>query len=377
MWLAYILIFYILFMSVYFFNSIGPYNFQVYNGIVKRRVKDNAYMVFTFMLLTILACLRAENVGSDTTNYILYFKEIGDGVYDNPFSALRFEPGFLLYLKILLYISDSPQIFIFTSSLIIMMSFGRFIRRYSRSIWLSVFIFFCLFFNTSMSAIRQYIAISILFFAFECILSRRFMKFLMYVCFAFLFHYSSIIFLIAYPLYNLKITRRRLQFFKVMLPIAIVVAMAVVVPVFWSLQSLGLFTYYSENTKYIEEGVKIATLLNMLIYVFLMTIPSRAWNVMKSKSNINDDPINRLCFIFGLVCILLIAVSFPFNLIDRFVHFFSVYLCVLIPNAVYELSKSRNVNFVNICIVCVLSASYLVVCTFRPEWSHVYPYSFY
>lgn len=377
MWLAYFLLVYLLSLSLSYYSNSYKLEFETYNGVVPRQLKDYSYMFFSFGILTFLACMRGIEVGADTANYVGIFEEIRDEKYVDPFVMFRFEPGFLIYLKILSFVSDNPQWMIITSSLFIMLSFSRFILKYSKNVWLSVFLFFCLFFNSSMTAIRQYIAISILFLAFESILKRNKIKFFIYIILAFLFHYASLIFLIAYPLYNCKVSRKRITQFFMLLPLLGFSALYLVRPLFEILQSYGLYAYYSADNKYIEEGIKIATFINIFLYLYMMILPLKTWKIMEGNLLINDSPIDRILFYFVMMCIFLFVVSIPFNLIDRFVHYFSVYLCVFLPNAMYELSKRKNTNAWCLSLISILSVRYLAIDTFRPEWFHVYPYSFY
>ena len=372
MWLAYFLIIYLLALALFFYNKGRHVYYIQENGVVNRRQKDKAFLLLSFLLLTFLACFRGPYIGTDTINYV----ELFDDINIDPSLVFRFEPGFMLYVRLLNCISDSPQIMIITSSLFIMYSFYLFIKKYSCCVWLSVFLFFSLFFNASLNIMRQYIAIAFLLYSFDYVIRREKIKFLLLLLIAFLFHFPSIIFIIAYPLYNYSITKQRMKLFWYSLPVIILVSMSFAVLLFSVLRNYGLFYYYSENTKYIEEGFKVASLLLLLFYLVLMSLPIKAWKIMRGDGSVNLSPVNRVCLVFGLISIVLLASSFSFNLIDRFVHYFAVYICILLPNAIYKLSAMKRLIHI-IILVLLLSSYYITISTLRPEWSCIYPYEFY
>jgi hypothetical protein len=68
-------------------------------------------------------------------------------------------------------------------------------------IWLGMFVFYMFFFNLSLNAMRQFLAISIAFYGVKHIFNRNFLYFAFWVMLGFLFHKSIIIVLAFYPLF--------------------------------------------------------------------------------------------------------------------------------------------------------------------------------
>ncbi|MBD0831210.1 EpsG family protein [Aestuariibaculum sediminum] len=95
--------------------------------------------------------------------------------------------------------------FIITSFIIIYLTY-RSIKEYSSDYVIStlVFLSFPIFFFNSLSIIRQYVALSIVFYSFKYIRSRVLFKFLSCIFIAFLFHKSAIVAIILYWVYNIK-----------------------------------------------------------------------------------------------------------------------------------------------------------------------------
>lgn len=84
----------------------------------------------------------------------------------------------------------------------------RLIQRYSKNPALSFIVVISLgLLNFSMSALRQTIAISIIFFSYEYLKDKKLIKFLIIIILAALFHRTVLIFALAYPVYHLKASK--------------------------------------------------------------------------------------------------------------------------------------------------------------------------
>lgn len=379
MWLAYCLTLYLIILSVVYYTN---YDFPSpeRGELVCRTYRDKVYIFLVFAPLILFSCLRGEMIGSDTPNYAMYYELISGHVITGGFGvaiATRLEPGFIFLIKVLSLITPSPQILIITTSLFFMCSFVRFISKYSIMPWLSAIMFFTLFFNGSMNVMRQYISIGILLFSFDYILQNKFKKFLILVFLAVMFHYTSIVFLGAYFLRNMKVSSALLKKVLGFLPVVVVLSYVLLRIVLGIFHAYGLYDYYDDQNEHIAGGAKLATAIELLLALLVIFISNHAWGILRHDTSVNLGPVNNILFLFSLVGLGMIAISFPFNLLSRLGTFFLIFNCVLLPNAVYEMSKQRNVRF--LCIfLCVLYCSYyLVVNTIRPEWSSIYPYSFY
>ena len=77
------------------------------------------------------------------------------------------------------------------------------IRRWKHNVplWLGMLIFYLLFYNDSLNAMRQYLALSIGFFGLQYIFERKFFRFIFWIFLASLFHVSGWILILYYPLW--------------------------------------------------------------------------------------------------------------------------------------------------------------------------------
>jgi hypothetical protein len=120
------------------------------------------------------------------------------------------EKGYMLLNKIISVVFYDPQWLFIITAVFICFSTARFIFKHSPNVLLSAILYLTLdmfFFN--LTGIRQSLAIAILFFAYDFLLSRRFIIFALIVLAASAFHSSAIIFIAVYPLYNIRIDAKK------------------------------------------------------------------------------------------------------------------------------------------------------------------------
>ncbi len=380
MWLAYFLTFYILFVAIVCYSSrVATTNNRNY-GFVKRQSRDYFFVVLAYLPLMVMACFRSGNVGNDNIIYINFFCQVQEELSYFVFSlSTRFEPGFVLYNKVLAYFFDSPQALLFTSSFIILASVIRTIMKYSASVWLSVFLFFCIYFNSTMVTMRQYLALAILLFSFDYIVKRRFICFLLLWLLACTFHYTAAVFIAAYFVYNLKINKKILTKFVLLLPVVVLLSFVLLQPFLDIFHDEGMYEYYNDQNKYVKGGVRLATTVLITLEGIVLTMVSIVFKVTKDKNILNHDGVNRLLYLYCMIGLFIVALSFPFNLFSRVGTFFSFFNCILIPNAIHELSRRRKYNAANkmgLFYVVLYGTYYIVINTYRPEWTRIYPYEF-
>ena len=155
---------------------------------------------------------RGRSVGTDTFAYLDKFQEAEIQSFTELFLLTK-DPGFYIFLKILSWVSESPQFFLIIIAAIFCYSITKFIYKFSRIPEISFLLILALnFFNFSMTGIRQTIALSILLFSYEYLFKNKTVKFILTVLFASVFHQTAVIFLI--PLitkYNIfKLNRNKI-----------------------------------------------------------------------------------------------------------------------------------------------------------------------
>lgn len=194
-------------MYIYNFISIILFSVSVKLFAPNSRKGDFLITIVLLLQLILIAALRNESVGADTLGYSDYFTIIRDNSLQHCLDYLRLEPLYVVYNKALSFFSSDPRILIVANSVIIYTVIVNSIYKYSPVIWISIFLFVSLgFFDSSLNVSRQWMAITITVISYPYIIERKLYKFIICIVIAFLFHYSAILFMIVYPLYNFKIT---------------------------------------------------------------------------------------------------------------------------------------------------------------------------
>ncbi len=312
-------------------------------------------------LLMLLSALKASTVGNDTPEYVRIF-EISPEL---ELGLSRYEYGYILYNKLLYYISSSPQIVFICTSLFVFAGFSRFFWKYSEMPWLSVLFFFLMGeYAFVMSALRQSIALTILLFAFESIYYKKYILFIAFTLFASAFHVSALLFLICLPLSFINLNSRFIILF-----------------IFISIISLTLFgdildialSYVTAYQRYVDgvyfEGeTRMASLLQLLLSVIILIIGYSSFR--KGKG------INSLMVVVHVIAVYLYILCMKVNLIDRFAIYFSVFSLVFLPNAINNMHIDRKKIAV---YTFVLYYSFYVgiALVYRPNWNNIYPYNFF
>lgn len=144
------------------------------------------------ILFSLVAGLRSVSVGIDTNTYNNIFTNIAIGQINNIYAI---EKGFIYICKGLLSIWNNNQFLFFLFGFI---SYGLCIfrlwkdRDYISFRW-AVLVYYVLFFAFSLNGLRQFVAVSIVFFATAFIKEGKYIKFSIAVLIASQFHLSAII----------------------------------------------------------------------------------------------------------------------------------------------------------------------------------------
>ncbi len=320
------------------------------------------------VFLMVLAALRGSTVGNDTEEYIDLFRTIQ---YDS-YAELRYEIGYIWLNRLLVLIWDNPQIIIIVSSIFIFYSYGRFICKYSNMPWLSLFIFFTFgFYGFAVSGIRQSLAIAILLFSYKFIIERKFIKYLVLVVTACLFHGSALLFLPAYLTNRMQLSRQNILMiflFGLILMIGLSGVTNIVFQYFNSYESYANGIYGGD--------VRIASVFYVIVSLLIILL---SYRTLKRSNSRNTEAYKINGNITLLVCIAaaLYIISLKLNIFDRVAMYYNVFAIIVLPNSI---SRIKSVNIRQLVIITVILFFFLynaAVILFRPEWNSVFPYSFF
>lgn len=323
---------------------------------------------FLLLPMFILVAFRAEYVGPDTAAYSFFYDNIAqvDSLKD-ALDLLNMEFGFVFFMYLCSRIGFSYFEFQFLVSFFIFYSFYRFMHKHSRYIAVSCFMFFANnFMFGTMNVVRMWCAVAILLYAMDALVDHRFKQYLFIVLIASCFHLSALCFVIVYPL-------KRFEWNKINLSIIFVCTMGITLfarPIF----SL-LFSFIRKYGNYLdrfEQSMSLATVLGLIVEILLFAFISRVYR----KDLYDDNSQNQLLYTIQIISVCISIVGLSNNIMGRVEYFFSSYSLISIPLGLKKIKKWRSrLLFATILIFCI-SAKFLVILKFRPEWYQVIPYGF-
>ncbi|EMK3394414.1 EpsG family protein [Vibrio parahaemolyticus] len=148
-----------------------------------------AFLSLSFLTFWLIAGLRYKIGAPDWFEYDKIFNQVSDGIFN-----IRFEIGYLYLNYVLSYISNDSQIVFLSVSLFVTIAYYYFCYRTLGSPYflIAVLIYIStLYFNLNMYNVRQHIAISIFYFSIIFISIGRYIRAVLALMFAGLFHTTA------------------------------------------------------------------------------------------------------------------------------------------------------------------------------------------
>lgn len=272
---------------------------------------------YFFIIIFILSAFRFD-VGYD---YMTYYNFILAGKDSWAIKNFELIPRLLMMFSIKM---NSPWIFFFISSFVILFLFFLAISEESTDFYVSLIIFITLFYLSSLSTIRQWLAIAILFYGFKYVKSKKFFRYLICVLLAFYCHASAIISIAVYFLYNLKKSK-----FIISFSLLGFVFGKKILNLFLRMFSLGKYMHYLEDTALSNRGSgKIQYVFLLLIFFSLFVL----WNTCN-----NDKKSLRFLAVvsFGIIFPNMLGSAIG-SRVSTYFYIFLIYLIPLVCNHIKE-----------------------------------------
>lgn len=332
----------------------------------KLQKKKKVFLGFLPMFL--LSAFRNIEVGNDTKFYISSYQKY----FNEPFLKLptNIEPGFYILNKIIGFISNgNERAFILLVSFITMLLFAVVIYKNSSNVGLSIFLFYSYyFFFYSLSAIRQYLAMSVAMNGFFSYRKGNKKIGLFILLISFLFHYSSILLIIPIVLINLKPSIKNIIYVSLL---------SCAVPLFFErifyflINNFNRFSYYTYINNFSGRGISV----NILLYVFEIVLILFGVYIIYD-SNKKQKEINKDIYIYT-ICILLslslYITSISFTMAARTNHYYSFFLIFDIPLLITKINdKTRKFSYI---MIKILFFIYCILMLSHNNW-YVVPYKF-
>lgn len=299
--------------------------------------KKKTYLVVASILIVFLYLFVDLSEFPDVPIYEYVYENIThNGIISLSFDnvELDFEKGYM-WLNVLLN-TISNDFFALRLSLIIFISIilSKAIYDYSNITWMSFIQFLCILLYPTIYTLRQSFAIFIFLFSVKYIINRNFFKYLICIAIAFLFHKTSIVCLILYFIYPLKINLRNLLLFF-LCTIAIMISLSTVLSI------IGL--YINDVNAYILEDGDTSS-IRQLIIPFLVLFSSLFFNRKDLNSERRDNQLFFWMVIVNCGFSIMYYFSTEFNQFYRLNYYFNLGTIFLIPNTLSTIKNKYTKN---------------------------------
>ncbi len=174
---------------------------------------ENLFLKFMFISLFVVFVMQGTTANPDLIHYkVKYEKNASVSISDfmASFGDIK-DPVYYLTGSVFAKLGVGFYGWKLIINFLFVLSSYRLIKKYSSNVFLSyIYLIVLGSFGFSMSGLRQTLALSILTFSFGFLQNKKFWKFLLLVLTASLFHSSALVFVLAYPIYNIKERKRNL-----------------------------------------------------------------------------------------------------------------------------------------------------------------------
>lgn len=302
--------------------------------IMQHETKDNkrrsgvicsvGFMIF-FIILALRHCYMGVDLGCTYTGismnggYIDSFERLNKYSWGEILTMkefLNYERGYIIFNKLVGSIYNNRQFFLGVCAFINMLVTAVFIHKRTKLPLMAWMVFLGLpVFLMPFSGLRQAIAISITMISAQWIEKKKIVPFALAVLLASMFHYTAFIFLLAYPMYYVKLTELQKTVFAMLIPVIYIIK----APLYMIVGRL-----FKDNVAVVDTGAGMLFFVFFLIYMFL--IVSNSYQRKDQNGYINLFYVACVCQAFGGVSQGAMRVGF----------YFMPYLAVVLPNTIYD-----------------------------------------
>lgn len=318
------------------------------------RNKDRFYNIFLSLAcfeLILFIGLRAYNIGADTQWYIYYLEKYKGIEFNEIFVNYEYyEYGYSLFTKLCSFLGLGKTQFLLLVTVIEVIPFFVALKKYSNNPLISILTFVCfqpLFLCIGM--FRQAISISICFIGLDYIRDNKWLKYLLTILIASLFHASSLFLLIMYWLKKVEIQKKLLW----ILPSAFLVSI-----IFGNVLSHNLVAltsryigYLGSEYDYAESGSYTLAILFLLVSMFSI------YSYLSANST-KYSQMDRLFILTTAILSIIQPLVYGFALFNRA----TAALCYFLPftlakldDGIFTKTSKRSVQFILITLLALLS----------------------
>jgi len=351
----------LIYFVMYFLILVGtPIVMRSGGTLEKRKNRGVAYIT---ALITLVVALRHPSMGADLRyglpyGYLGSFQSIANlpWLHVLAVSWQNYERGYIIFNKLLGYISTEYSCLLIGCGIASIVPIGIMIRKCSKDYVFSAIVYLGLpCFLMPFSGLRQSIAIGICCLAYLFIHKRKPLIFTTIVLSATLFHYSAFVFLIAYPLYHLRLSRQ--------LRLSTIPCLAMIYVARYPLFSIAS-KLFKENAVASSDNATTLLIVFVLIYTFCTVFLRNC-----------DEKSGGALNIFSFACVCQCFAGL-FSTAMRVGFYFMPPLAIAMPNIIANM-KRRNNYVLSRNFIMIIFTVYGLYALYRGSWAMTYPYHFF
>lgn len=290
--------------------------------------KGNKICVFiSIFIISLFAGLRSETIGTDVLVYVKPYLD-----FINLYGLnwlMKYSDCEILYLLFTTFVSIlggdlKLLLFLITFLISLLVYLYAYDNKDETDLFSVYAVYLFVFLGISFNLVRQSIAMAIILYSTKYLRNKKIFKFIISIIIASLFHSSSLIMLVLYPMYSMfgKKTEPLFKFIIIILSVVIVVFIPFLSNYLYLISSrfnpdkFKDAMYSHININYTWEFVKIITLLFML-------------GLLKYNKNIDNNKYNLNYFNFCKFLLILDFIFFQMGAIFKFSERFSYYFMLI------------------------------------------------
>lgn len=324
------------------------------------------YCALMCFLFVFFIGLRSFNIGTDSPSYAIDFMfspGLSTSIIKEYFAAK--EPLFYSLQSLVRSATASYTIWFSVIAILYMVPCAFFVYRNSDMPYISFIAFISMgYMNFAMAGLRQTIASAFLFFAFDFLKNKKYVRFIVFVLIAAGFHITSLVFLIA-----LFVTKRRIRLWHIISTILVSI-FCIVFGKYWL--GVAINFVFGESRGYsLDHFGGYSTLVLLILIAFAALLLN---DKLTSKKNLKD---NNDAFLYKFLLL-----SIPFQVLAiyqancfRIAMYFSIFgVLSVIPNTL-SVQTDRTIKTLGTSLIIILLLVQAFAFTY---WtSNANPYEFY
>lgn len=310
--------------------------------LTSQRKKNAIQLVVCFGCLLSVAALRKVTVGGDLERYLPEYYEIMHSNWEDVvFEGYgKREWGYVLFVKLISVFWPTDRGYLFFTSFAFLLLVFTSIKKHSKIVWLSLFVFIGYgLFTNSLNIIRASLSISIGLYSYTYIKSRSFRNFLICAVCAFLIHRTAIFVFSFYFIWSMRYSVKRVLF---IISTAFVSSFLLTGNAFVVIVNKYI-DIYSTSVEYeynMAEGSGYINLLSIFLFIFTMF-----GMYVHSKTNVKDKEFEFFLYMLAIATSIQMFSS-VFTLLNRISVLFGCFIIYYVPLLVEKNSNKSKLLIV-------------------------------